>query len=88
MGLAMVLKSQGKIDQAEVEFREVVRCESANVIAHNALGEILIAKGRMNEANLHLGIAQRIEDRTKTFSPLEKRARLMNRAGRRNPELQ
>ena len=59
--LGMILREQGRVEEAAVEFEEALRRDPSNAKAHNNLALILADGGRLDEAVAHCREAIRLE---------------------------
>ena len=56
--LGVFLRSQGRINEAEVMYRKAITLDPKYFNAHNNLGSLLQEKGRQEEADKHFRIAK------------------------------
>jgi len=71
MDIASDLAAQGKIDEAEADWRRVLEMDPRNAAAHNNLGAALTMQGKTSEGMKHLREAHEIDPATPDPAEIE-----------------
>jgi tetratricopeptide (TPR) repeat protein len=77
--LALVLRRQGRLDEASASLREAIEADPEHAAAHDQLGTILAEQGRFEEAAHHYGLVVRTQP---SAAAHEKLAQVLLRLGR------